>query len=62
MPRTQADVPGRGRAGASRIGGPEHEMRRLLRLAQFPEPVAVSAERTLGGGDLRWKILDMKEA
>lgn len=38
--RTRAGVPKRDASGLQ-IGSPEHELRRLLGLAGFPEPVAV---------------------
>jgi len=54
--RTRAGVPkvdGRG----LQIGGPEHELRRLLGLAGMPEPLAVEpvAGTTLGGREVAWR-------
>jgi len=39
------------------IGGPEHELRRLLALAGLPEPVAVGpvAGTMLGGREVAWR-------
>jgi CRISPR-associated protein Csb2 len=53
---TRAGVPKADDTGLQ-IGSPEHELRRLLRLAGFPEPVAVEpvAETSLGGGVVSWR-------
>jgi hypothetical protein len=53
---TRAGVPKRDTTGLQ-IGSPEHELRRLLRLAGFPEPVLVEplAGTTLGGREVPWR-------
>jgi CRISPR-associated protein Csb2 len=52
---TRAGAPKRDERGLQ-IGSPEHELRRLLKLAGFPEPMAVeSVARTmLGGREVPW--------
>ncbi len=60
---TRAGVPKRDESGLQ-IGSPEHELRRLLRLAGFPEPVAVEplAGTNLGGREVAWcKFLRCRE-
>jgi len=54
--RTRAGVPKCDERGLQ-IGGPEHELRRLLSLAGFPEPVAVEpvAGTRLGGREVAWR-------
>jgi CRISPR-associated protein Csb2 len=54
--RTRAGVPKCDERGLQ-IGGPEHELRRLLALAGLPEPVAVEpvAGRMLGGREVAWR-------
>jgi CRISPR-associated protein Csb2 len=54
--RTRAGVP-KCDASGLQIGGPEHELRRLLSLAGFPEPVAVEpvAGTRLGGREMAWR-------
>jgi len=44
------------------IGGPEHELRRLLGLAGFPEPMAVEpvAGMSLGGREALWREFDCR--
>lgn len=53
---TRAGVPKRDEKGLQ-IGSPEHELRRLLRLAGFPEPVAVEpvAGTRLGEREVPWR-------
>jgi CRISPR-associated protein Csb2 len=53
---TRAGVPKVDETGLQ-IGSPEHELRRLLRLAGFPEPVAVEpvAGTSLGGREVSWQ-------
>lgn len=52
---TRAGVPKRDARGLQ-IGSPEHELRRLLGLAGFPEPVLVEpvAGTSLGGRNISW--------
>ena len=54
--RTRAGVPKCDERGLQ-IGGPEHELRRLLALAGLPEPVAVGpvAGTMLGGREVAWR-------
>ncbi len=54
--RTRAGEPKRDARGLQ-IGSPEHELRRLLRLAGFPEPVAVEpvAGTRLDGREVAWR-------
>ncbi|NMC09814.1 MAG: type I-U CRISPR-associated protein Cas5/Cas6 [Methanothrix sp.] len=53
---TRAGVVKRDASGLQ-IGSPEHELRRLLRMAGFPEPVAVEPVRgtVLGGREVTWQ-------
>jgi CRISPR-associated protein Csb2 len=53
---TRAGVP-KVDASGLQIGSPEHELRRLLRLAGFPEPMAVEpvAGTTLGRREVPWR-------
>lgn len=54
--RTRAGVP-KCDASGLQIGGPEHELRRLLAMAGLPEPVAVEpvAGTRLGGREVAWR-------
>lgn len=54
--RTRAGVP-KVDARGLQIGGPEHELRRLLELAGLPEPLAVEpvAGTMLGGREVAWR-------
>lgn len=54
--RTRAGVPKCDERGLQ-IGGPEHELRRLLSLAGLPEPLAVEpvAGTRLGGREVAWR-------
>ncbi len=53
---TRAGVPKVDESGLQ-IGSPEHELRRLLRLAGFPEPAAIEpvAGALLGGREVAWR-------
>lgn len=54
--RTRAGVP-KVDARGLQIGGPEHELRRLLELAGLPEPLAIEpvAGTRLGGREVAWR-------
>ncbi|NPV63075.1 MAG: type I-U CRISPR-associated protein Cas5/Cas6 [Methanotrichaceae archaeon] len=53
---TRAGVPKRDESGLQ-IGSPEHELRRLLRLSGYPEPVAAKpvSVTALGGREVPWQ-------
>jgi CRISPR-associated protein Csb2 len=54
---TRAGVPKRDETGLQ-IDGPEHELRRLLRLAGFPAPIAVESVSStmLGTLEVPWRV------